>query len=112
MKKKFLQFSLNLIKQNNPDLDEIKLDEIRYGLEALYLTITKTIVVFLIASYFKTIKETLLLLIFYNILRETAFGLHASKSWMCWASSIIIFNLGPIILKQIVIYCQWRKCIN
>lgn len=103
MKKRFLKFSLGLVKEKNPDLDEIKLDEIRYGLEGLYLTMTKAVVILSLSIYLGLIRETLLLLIFYNILRESAFGLHASKSWMCWVSSMTIFILLPLVLKGIVL---------
>lgn len=103
MKKKFLTCSLSLIKKYNPDLNEIKLDEIRYGLEGVYLTMTKAIVIFSISICLGVIKESIMILLFYNILRETAFGLHASKSWMCWLSSMIIFILLPIAFQGVII---------
>lgn len=103
MKKKFLKWSLNLIKNNNPEISDIRLDEIRYGLEGIYLTITKTIFIFLVSYLLGIFKEMLLLLIFFNILRTTGFGLHAKKSWMCWVSSTIMFILLPLLSKNIII---------
>ena len=49
MKKRFLEFSMNNIKKKYPNYDEDKLDEIAYGLEAIYLTFTKTIIIFALA---------------------------------------------------------------
>lgn len=103
MKKRFLKWSLNLIKNNNPSIDDIKLDEIRYGLEGIYLTITKTIFIFTICYLLNIFKEMILLLLFFNILRTTGFGLHAKKSWMCWLSSTIMFVILPLLAKNIII---------
>lgn len=112
MKKRFLAFSLNLIKKYNPDLNEIKLDEIRYGLEGFYLSITKAVVILSISICLGIIKESLLLLLFYNILRETAFGLHASKSWMCWVSSMIIFILLPFAFREVIISLEIKLLLS
>ena len=102
MKQKFLSFSLNLIKQNK-DVDDIKLDEIRYGLEGLYLLITKTIIIFSISIILNIFYEMLLLLLFFNILRITGYGLHASKSWICLLSSTSMFIILPFVSKVIII---------
>lgn len=103
MKQKFLSYCLNTIKENRSDIDEIKLDEIRYGLEAIYITITKTIVIFSLALIFNIFREMILLLIFFNVLRTTGFGLHASKGWICLLSSSLIFIILPFFSKLITI---------
>lgn len=103
MKQKFLRYCLNTIRENRSDIDEIKLDEIRYGLEAIYITVTKTIVIFSLALIFNIFREMLLLLIFFNILRTTGFGLHASKGWICLLSSSLIFIILPFFSKLITI---------
>ena len=103
MKQKFLSYCLNIIKENKTDINEIKLDEIRYGLEAIYITITKTIVIFSLALIFNIFREMILLLIFFNILRTTGFGLHASKGWICLLSSSLIFIILPFFSKLITI---------
>lgn len=81
--------------------DEVKLAEIKYGLETLYLTITKTIILVLISIIFGYVKELLLFILFYGILRLTGFGLHAKKSIHCWISSFIIFIGIPLIIKYV-----------
>lgn len=110
MKKRFLNYSLGLIRKYRTDIDEIKLDEIRYGLEAIYLTLTKSIVIFSLAIILGIFRETILLLIFFNILRTTGFGLHASKSWICLLTSCLIFILFPFVSKLIIIP-TYIKCI-
>lgn len=103
MKKRFLNICLNIIKNNNSNISDEKLDEIRYGLEGIYLTITKTIFIFFTAYVLGILKEMILMLLFFNILRTTGFGLHATKSWMCWVSSTLIFIIFPFIAKNIYI---------
>lgn len=103
MKKRFLNFSLNLIKEQYPDTDDIKLDEYRYVLEGFYLTISKLIIIIPLAIILGVFKEMIILLIFFNIIRSTAFGLHATKSWICLVSSSLIFIGIPMIAKALTI---------
>ena len=101
MKEKFLDFSINKIKRKYPDYDQDKIEIISYGLESLYITITKTIVIFGIALLLGIIKETLLIILFYNVIRTTAFGMHAQKSWHCYIISGFLF-IGMAILAKYV----------
>lgn len=101
MKKKFLESSINSIVKKYPDYDNDKIDEIAYGLEAIYLTLTKTIVIFSLAFILGIFKDMLLILLFYNIIRTTAFGMHAKKSIHCLIISIIMFVGGGFICKYI-----------
>ena len=110
--KKFIVNNLMLTIKNNSDYDDIKLKEIKYGLESLYLTLSKTIVIFAIAYYLNTIKTLTLIMIFYGILRLTGFGLHAKKSWQCWISSGIIFLLLPYICQNIIISLNIKVLIT
>lgn len=92
--------SMNLIKDLNK-YDKIQLEKIKYGIESIYLTITKFVIITLISLLLGLQKEMLLLLILFNILRITAFGLHASKSIYCWISSSIAFIGIPFICKNV-----------
>lgn len=83
--------------------DEEKTAEIRYGIESIYLLITKTIVIFSLAILLGIIKELVLLMIFYNLLRASGFGVHAKKSWHCWVSSSIIFLGVPMLMKYLIL---------
>lgn len=101
IKKYIINKSMNSIKKMFPEYDEIKLEEIKYGLEALYLSVTKLVVILIICLIIGIFKEAALLLIFFNILRTTGFGLHASKSWICWVSSSLVFIGIPFLIKYI-----------
>ena len=103
MKKRFLKRMRALISKQYPDYSNDKLDEIMYGLEGIYLTITKCIVIFTIAIILGIIKEMLLLLLTYNFIRLFAFGMHANKSWICLVFSSSIFILGTYLCKYVSI---------
>lgn len=103
MKKLVIGKSINLIRKNSPDYSEEQLEIIEYGLTGLYLTISKTIVIFAIALVLGILKEVIIFTIIYNIIRATSFGLHATKSWICLVSSSIIFLTVPFIAANIVL---------
>ena len=105
MKKKFLNSSMELISKNKQYSDE-QLEIIAYGLEGLYLTFTKMVVIFSIALLLGIFKEMLLLLITYNIIRSQSFGIHASKSIYCLISSLVMFIGGTLICKYYV-FPEW-----
>ena len=100
MKKIFLQYAMTNIS-NNGNYSEEKLEEIAYGLEAIYLTITKMVVLFALAIILGIVKNFLLILIFYNLIRINAFGIHASKSIYCLISSIVFFIGGALLCKYV-----------
>lgn len=101
MKKKFLNSAMGLISKNKQYTKE-EIEIMEYGLETIYLTVTKSVVIFALAYLLDVFVEMFLLLISYNIIRSQAFGLHASKSIYCLISSIIFLVLGAFICKQIV----------
>lgn len=102
MKKKFLNLTKKLlITHGNYTEEEIEI--ILYGLEAIYLTFTKLIIIFSMAYLLGIFKEMFYLLISYNIIRSQAFGIHASKSLYCLISSIIFFIGGGFLCKYCVL---------
>lgn len=111
MKKKLLTWCMNSVRKKFPEYDDDKLEIIEYGLEGLYLTFTKIIIITCLSLILGIFKETLLLIIFYNIIRFSAFGLHAKKSSHCLVISLSLFVGGayickyaylPLILKSII----------
>lgn len=100
MKKFIINKCMNYIKKYN-DYDEIKLKEIEYGLVSIYLTFSKLIVIFTLAILLGIFKEVLIFLLLFNIIRLTAFGLHATKSWICLVSSTIMFIGLPLVCKNL-----------
>lgn len=102
MKKKFLNYSLNLLKKENK-YDDGKIAELMYGLEAFYMISTKLIVVIAIAIYYNIFLEFLLFLILYTPLRGFGFGFHANNSIQCWLISLPVFIGIPLLAKNIII---------
>ena len=96
MKKKILNSSIEFIKKYK-NYNEEELEIIAYGLESIYLVITKAIVIFTLAYILGILKEVLILLLTYNIIRSQAFGIHASKSIYCLISSMIMFIGGAYL---------------
>jgi len=105
MKEYVVKNSLCLIKKYNPTIDQISLAEIEYGLVGTYLTVTKVIVILLVACILKIIPEVIIFMIVFNTIRTCSFGLHATKSWICLISSILIFIMIPIV-------CQYTNLSN
>lgn len=100
MREQFLKRSLHFIECNNPNLSEFDKEKINYGLEGLYITVTKLSAIFLIALALNMIKELIVVLLFFNILRFPAFGFHASKSITCFILSTSIILGIPFLLLQ------------
>lgn len=101
MRENFLKSTMKSIANKYPDYDKDRLEIIEYGLESLYIMITKTIVISLIALLLNIFKEMLIIMILYNIIRTTAFGMHAKESWQCYIISITLFIGGALLFKYI-----------
>ena len=103
MKEKFINSSLDSIKRKYPKYTNVELEEIKYGLESLYLTITKLVILLIFALILGIIKEFFIFLVLYNLVRLYGFGLHASKTSICLISSILLFIGIPFIARYFVI---------
>ena len=100
MKEVFLNHTMNFIARNTnekKELSEEEKEKLEYGLEGLYMTITKLVIIFLIALLLGFIREFLITLIFFNIIRFPGFGFHASKSIVCLISSTLLILGLPYI---------------
>ena len=102
MKEVFLNKTINNIQKYNNYSDK-RIKEIRYGLETIYLTIFKITVIVILNILLNSLKELLLIFLFYGLLRLTGFGLHAKKSSHCWVASLLIFVICPNIVSSIII---------
>lgn len=111
MKNMFLNQSMALITKYNNNYNEDEKEKLRYGLEGIYLMITKSIIIVLIALLLNMLKELLIILVLTNIIRFFAFGFHAKTNTEClFVSSFLyiviplaIFYLKPSKLIQIAI---------
>ena len=102
-----------VISIKNPDITNDELAVIIYGLESIYLTITKLVILLLCSLVLGITKEFALLLIIYNVIRSTAFGLHASSSSSCLISSLLIFIGGVYICEflKINLFLKFIICV-
>ena len=111
MKNVVINSCLKLIKKyRNPNENELAI--IKYGLEGIYLTITKTVVILTIAFLLGYFIESIIFTIAFGLLRSFSYGIHAKKSWMCWISSIILFIGIPIMAKEIIINKYIVYCVG
>ena len=102
MKKRFLDKIKNSITKQYPNYSKDKIDEIMYGIEGIYMLITKTIIIFILAMILGIFKELLYLLISFNFIRLFAFGMHANKSYICLIFSSLLFLFGAFMCKYII----------
>lgn len=110
MKECFLDWSIDRIKKKK-EVSDLKLVEIRYGLEAIYLSITKLAVIVMLSLIFKIFIEFIIFLILYNIIRAFAFGIHAKNSVSCLIVSSVAFLGIPYISKFIFIPLPFKILI-
>ena len=100
MKGLFLDKSIFFItkykKYSKKDIEKLK-----YGLEGLYLTITKTIIILILSLILGIFKEVIIVLVLFNIIRYTGFGFHAEKSYQCLIISLFSFVFIPYIILLI-----------
>ncbi len=103
MKKLIINKCMELVTTYNKDLSQRDIDKIKYGLEGLYLTITKLIFIIIVSIILGIWKETLLLILIFNGIRLTSFGVHAKRSIDCLISSTLFFILFPILCIKLTI---------
>lgn len=101
MQNKIVNCLMYNIKKNNKNLDDIKLEEIRYGLLGLYTMTTKMLVLILLSVLLNIFREFVMFLLFYSILRSVGFGTHAKSNLLCWISSTLLLIGIPYIFKFI-----------
>lgn len=103
MKKFILRKIEESIRKQYPKYDNDKIDTIMYGIEGLYITIEKSIVIFTLAAILNILKPLLLLLLFFNIIRMFAFGMHAPNGIICLIISSAVFLFGAYLSKILYI---------
>ncbi len=110
MKQAFLDKSLAFILKNQDKYKEEDIEKLRYGLEGIYLTITKTIILVGLSILLGIGKEFFIMMVLFNIIRYPAFGYHADSSIQCLILSGGIF-LGFTYLSTIITLSFQTKLI-
>lgn len=99
MKTIFMNNTITFLKKYN-NYSEKDLEKLEYGLEGIYLTITKLIIISVCALLLGITKQFIALLILFNIIRFTGFGFHAEKSYQCLLCSMTFFILIPLFFIE------------
>lgn len=106
LKEAFLNHSISfLMKYQNYNDDELEM--VKYGLEGLYLTITKLVVIIGMSFLLKIFWEVISILLLFNIIRYFGFGIHAKRSIECLITSLIFFIGIPYLLLHVEIPKVW-----
>lgn len=101
MKNFILDSSINYIAKYN-NYSNTKLQELKYGLETIYLTISKFIFILIICILLGITKEMIIYTLIYCVIRIPSFGLHATKSSICLVFSTLLFIGIPYL--SLIIY--------
>lgn len=102
MKTLFLDGTLSFITKYKDYTDE-EIIKLKYGLEGIYLTITKLVIVIILSILLNIFRQVISLLILFNIIRYFGFGVHAKKSSECLITSLLLFILIPFIFLSFII---------
>ena len=102
MQKAIINKCINYIRKST-DYSDTKIKEIKYGLEAIYLSFSKIFLILILSHFLGIFKYVILYIFIYNILRTPSFGLHATKSWICLLSSTVLFIGIPYICLYLII---------
>ncbi len=111
MKSFFINNSIKIITNYNKNYNQEELEKLKYGLEGIYLTITKTIIIILLGILFNIITEILIITLAFNLLRYFAFGFHAKESLDCLIFSILLFIFLPLFIFNVKIKWIYKLII-
>lgn len=100
LKELFLNSTINFLKKYNSYTDN-ELVKLKYGLEGLYLTITKVFIIIIVAILLNVFVEVLITLLLFNIIRFFCFGFHAEKSYQCLILSLFNFIFIPLFFLKV-----------
>lgn len=112
MRNVFIGSCMKLIRKNQPQLTDVELEQIEYGLAGVYLSITKLVIIITIAYLLKIQKECACFLIIFAILRNNAYGIHATKSWVCLITSSAAFLGIPTLAMNLIVPFQIKYILG
>lgn len=107
MQQKVINKLMTIITNKNK-ITDIEHEQIVYGLTGIYMFITKFIIISLVALIFNIFDEMIIFLLIFNIIRIFAFGLHATKSYICLIVSSLTFLVVPYISNVITIPNEFK----
>lgn len=102
MKTLFINKTLEFLSKYQ-DYSKEETEKLSYGLEGIYLTYTKMIIILALAIILDMFIEVIIILFLFNVIRYFGFGVHAKKSSECLITSILCFIILPYVLLNISI---------
>ncbi|MCL1845358.1 MAG: accessory gene regulator B family protein [Defluviitaleaceae bacterium] len=75
--------------------DDLGLKKMAYSLEIIFLTVSKLVVIYLLAAIFGVVVQTMIIHFAFGLLKHFSFGLHARKSTVCTLVSCVMLVLVP-----------------
>lgn len=95
--------SINIIKKQNPNYSDERLEELKYGLSIIYILVTKSIIIFSIAYFLGLFKELFIFMIIYSLVKRYSYGMHMPSSFSCLIASSIVFLGSCYIAKEFIL---------
>jgi len=104
---------MNLITSNT-NFNKVKIQEIKYGLEAIYGNVSKFTVFFIVNFLIGNFLNAFLFFIFYVPIKSFGWGFHAKTSLQCWILSVIGFIGFPLLTNHFYFdfYSKFILCIT
>lgn len=103
MKEIFLNHTMNFITNNQDNITDEEKERLAYGLEGIYLNVTKLLILNLLAFVLGIWITFIISLILFNILRFFGFGVHANSSKSCFISSSLLIVGIPLFLTKVML---------
>ena len=78
----------------NTDLEESRIDSVRYGLELILGEVIKWLIVLAVAGFFNVIPEALFAMVTVSVFRLVSGGNHCEDYWRCLTLGLLVFIGG------------------
>lgn len=87
----------------NKDIDDLTRKKVKYGIEVLIINISKLMITLIVAKLLGIVVETLETILIASLIRQYAFGVHASTSFQCTIVTLIMY-IVPVILSKYIFF--------
>ena len=101
MKEVFMNHTMSFITNNQENITDEEKERLAYGLEGIYINVTKLLILNLLALILGIWINFILSLILFNVLRFFGFGVHANSSKSCFISSSLLIVGIPLFLTKV-----------
>lgn len=85
------------------EADNLYFVKMKYGLEILFINLSKILLILIMAEFLGILKGTLIIMLSFAFIRRYAFGVHAKSSRNCTIITCLCFFIGGYIPKFLTI---------